>query len=613
MRQKTKATSGGRKTQRPKATKAPARNVQAAARALSSSDLQKQLKVRTRERDEALAQQAATSRILRVISAKPTDIQWVFETVVEYAVKLCKADRAILFRFDGEFLRIGASYNAGPDIQSFVQSNPIALARHAISGRAGLERRTVQVVDVQADPEFDYAVRDVDLIRTVLAVPMLKGDVLVGVITIYRLEIKPFTDAQIALVETFASQAVIAIENTRLFDELRQKRHQLEIANTHKSRFLATASHDLRQPLHALNLFVAQLRSAPDPVEQNRVIGHIETATRAMNELFEALMDISKLDAGVLAPNLVEFPIERIFRRLQTTFAEAAREKGLRLNVVSSKEWVRSDFILLERILLNLVSNAVRYTARGGVLVGCRSRGPVLRIEIWDTGPGIPVDQQSNVFAEFYRLAESAADRGAGLGLGLSIVDRLCRMLGHDVELISRLGEGSRFVVSVSRVGARPDALSSAPTPSVIADHVLGKLIVVIDDDTLVREGMRGILQSWGCRVVTAASDAEALSELSQDGSRPDVIISDYRLGDGKTGIEVIDWLRRELGDNVPAFLVSGDTLPDRLREATASGHLLLHKPVLPMTLRTALNRLLKRRPVSGRKTHHANLGSDVV
>jgi two-component system, sensor histidine kinase len=165
----------------------------------------------------------------------------------------------------------------------------------------------------------------------------------------------------------------------------------------------------------------------------------------------------------------------------------------------------------------------------------------------------------------------------------------------------------------VSRVGARPDALSSAPTPSVIADHVLGKLIVVIDDDTLVREGMRGILQSWGCRVVTAASDAEALSELSQDGSRPDVIISDYRLGDGKTGIEVIDWLRRELGDNVPAFLVSGDTLPDRLREATASGHLLLHKPVLPMTLRTALNRLLKRRPVSGRKTHHANLGSDVV
>jgi signal transduction histidine kinase len=596
MRHRTNATKRKRKSRRLQMSKIRTRNAQAATLVVSSRALKRQLRLRTRERDEALAQQAATTRILRVMSAIPTDIQRVFETIVEYAVKLCRADRAILFRFDGEFLRIVASYNAGQDIQSFVQSNPIPLARHAISGRAGLDRRTVQIADVQADPEFHYAVRDVGLIRTVLAVPMLKGDALVGVITIYRLEVKPFTNAQITLLETFASQAVIAIENTRLFAELRQKSHQLESANSHKSRFLATASHDLRQPLHALNLFVAQLRSAPNPVEQNRVIGHVEVATRSMNELFDALMDISKLEAGVLSPSLVQFPIERILKRLQTTFAEAAREKGLRLIVMPSKEWVRSDPILLERILLNLVSNAVRYTASGGVLIGCRSRDQMLRIEIWDTGPGIPADQQSNVFTEFYRVTDSTTDGESGLGLGLAIVDRLCQILGHDVQLTSRLGKGSRFVISVSRVDAQPDALSSVPSPTAIVDHVLGRLIVVIDDDSLVREGMRGLLQSWGCRIVTASSDGEALFALAQQGSRPDLIISDYHLACGKTGIGVIDTLRRELGEEVPAFLVSGDILPELLREATVRGHQLLYKPVSPMTLRTTLNRVLRRR-----------------
>jgi CheY-like chemotaxis protein len=254
---------------------------------------------------------------------------------------------------------------------------------------------------------------------------------------------------------------------------------------------------------------------------------------------------------------------------------------------------VRSDFVLLERIALNLVSNAVRYTARGGVVIGCRRRGGRLRIDVWDSGVGIAEEQQRKIFDEFYQLAAPEPGRLGGLGLGLSIVDRLGLLLKHPVELASRPGKGSRFSVSVPLVATR-GAIADAEPPATFADHVKGRLIVVIDDDPLVLEGMRGILRSWGCRVVTAASDSAALARLTEEYSQPDLIISDYRLADGKIGIEAIDCLRAALGSTVPAFLISGDTGPERLREATASGYYLLHKPVPPMALRTTLNRLLK-------------------
>jgi signal transduction histidine kinase len=205
-----------------------------------------------------------------------------------------------------------------------------------------------------------------------------------------------------------------------------ERTRQLQLANLAKSRFLAVASHDLRQPLYALGLFVAQLRANVDSTERSRIMTRIDAAVTAMNELFDALLDISKLDADVLKPNLTTFPIERIFSRVETTFAEAAREKGLKLRVVPSGEWVCSDFILLERIMLNLASNAVRYTARGGVVVGARRRGNTLRLEVWDSGPGIPEHQRRNIFAEFYQLAGAPGRNRGGLGLGLAIVERLC-------------------------------------------------------------------------------------------------------------------------------------------------------------------------------------------
>jgi CheY-like chemotaxis protein len=316
--------------------------------------------------------------------------------------------------------------------------------------------------------------------------------------------------------------------------------------------------------------------------------------------LFDALLDISKLDSGALAPNLTEFPLADLLKRIESTFSGAAREKGLELRIASSEAWVRSDFILLERIVSNLVSNAVRYTARGGIFVGCRRRGSRLRIEVWDTGCGIPEDKRRDIFGEFYRLNNPETHRHKGLGLGLAIVDRLCRLLDHRLELSSTPGRGSRFTVVVPMFDAKMQVAKRPALEPAIPDLCGGKLIVVIDNDPLVLEGMGGLLRSWGCLLLTGSSDLEALSALAEQDRRPDLIISDYHLSAGKTGIEAIERLRGTFNGPIPAILISGETDPKRLGEARDSGYSLLQKPVDPMRLRAVLNRLLRKSETLG-------------
>lgn len=378
--------------------------------------------------------------------------------------------------------------------------------------------------------------------------------------------------------------------------DLAEKSRQLENANRYKSHFLASASHDLRQPLHALNLFVAQLHGETDASRRRRLVGRVDAAVASMNELFESLLDMSKLEAGMLEPQFAEFPIERALERMETTFADPARQKGLRLSIVRSGVMVRSDPILLERILMNLVSNAVGYTAQGGVVVGCRRRGGHLRIDVCDSGPGFAKAQERRIFGEYYRLAadgpNSGRNRGGGLGLGLAIVERLGRLLDHEVTIESSPGRGSRFSVSVPLVAEHQGAAGVEPSP-LVGDPARGRLVLVIDDDPLALEGMSGVLHGWGCRFLAAASEETALSAIAATGTPPDLIIADYRLVDGSTGTQAIERLRRALGAQVPAFLISGDTAPEALREARAHGLHLLHKPVPPMRLRAILTRLL--------------------
>jgi signal transduction histidine kinase/CheY-like chemotaxis protein len=396
-----------------------------------------------------------------------------------------------------------------------------------------------------------------------------------------------------ALADQFNSMAAQLQESyANLERKVDERTHQLELANLAKSRFLATASHDLRQPLHALTLFVAQLRDQMEAAERGRLVDRIDAAVAAMNELFNALLDVSKLDAGALAPNIAEFPLAHLLTRIETTFAAAAREKGLSLRLISTGAWVRSDIIMLERILLNLVSNAIRYTSHGGVIVGCRQRGTMLRIEIYDTGPGIPEDQHHNIFEEFYQLANPERDRRGGIGLGLAIVDRLCRLLDHRVELTSTIGKGSRFTIIVAMAAAH-SVSEVATSPTTTSEVVQGKTVVVIDDAPLVLEGMGGLVRNWGFHVVAAKSYDQALAHLAEQNEQPSLIVSDYHLPDGRFGIEVIEQMRDVFGTPIPAFLVSGDTGPELLHRARAKGDFLLHKPVNPMRLRAVLNRLM--------------------
>jgi signal transduction histidine kinase/DNA-binding NarL/FixJ family response regulator len=403
-----------------------------------------------------------------------------------------------------------------------------------------------------------------------------------------------------ALGEQFNAMAARLHESySGLEGKVEERTRQLEAANQAKSRFVAAASHDLRQPLHALGLFVEQLRGKLSASERAHIIRRIDDALAAMNELFSALLDISKLDAGATTINITVFPVAQLLAHAETTFAGAAREKKLSFQALPSDAWVRSDFILLQQIVFNLVQNALRYTRGGGVLVGCRKRGDQLRIEVWDTGIGIPPDQHDKIFGEFYRLGEPDRDRRAGLGLGLAIVDRLCRLLGHPIEVKSTVGKGSVFAVSVPLAPANKRAIEASIVPRTQPSVPDGKLVLVIDDDPLVLEGMGGIFRKWGCRVITADSDSKALKAATEQDDRPDLIISDYYLANGRTGIDTIEWLRGELAAEIPAFLISGDTDPATLLEAKAKGFHLLHKPVDPMALRAMFHQAVKPVPRS--------------
>jgi signal transduction histidine kinase/CheY-like chemotaxis protein len=399
------------------------------------------------------------------------------------------------------------------------------------------------------------------------------------------------------LQESYATLERKVVERTR----------QLELANLAKTRFLAAASHDLRQPLHALGLLVGQLDANADRAEMRRRIGQIGRALAAMNELFSALLDISKLDAGAVAPDIAVFPIERLLRKIETMFATPAREKSLRLRVLGSEAWVRSDEILLERILLNLVSNAVRYTERGGILVGCRRRDGALRIEVWDSGIGIPEDQQGNIFSEFYQVADAGGNRG-GLGLGLAIVDRLCRLLAIPLDLASTPGEGSRFAITVPEAPPRIEPVASYDPLQAAARPFAGKFVLVVDDDRLVLDSMSGLIRSWGCRVSARTSAGTNLANVFDLHQKPDLIVCDYHLSRGETGIELIERLRGTFHTRIPALLISGDTSLERQRDAQTGGCELLQKPVLPMKLRATLHALLR----SDDPAAHARQDSDI-
>lgn len=380
--------------------------------------------------------------------------------------------------------------------------------------------------------------------------------------------------------------------------ELEYQKQQAEQANLAKSQFLAAASHDLRQPLHAQGLFVGELQERIHDTECQHILANLKTSMEAMHGLFNSLLDISRLEAQVIEPKLEEFSIKILLHELYLDFSGSARDKGLMLRVVDSNAVVRSDPTLLQRILRNLVSNAVRYTLHGKILVGCRRRGKHLQIQVWDTGIGIPEAYQKLIFEEFRQLHNPERNRQKGLGLGLAIVDRLAKLLKSTVEVTSTVNKGSVFSVTVPYVNTCKRRIAA---PSMTIDKnsdLAGCLIVVIDDEQDILISMRGLLTQWGCQVLTAESAAGAIAQIHATARQPAAIIADYRLHDPETGIEAIKKISARFNKKIPGCLITGDTAPDRLQEAHASGYQILYKPLPPARLRALLSYIVQSQKI---------------
>ncbi|MBN8964774.1 MAG: hybrid sensor histidine kinase/response regulator, partial [Rhizobiales bacterium] len=377
-------------------------------------------------------------------------------------------------------------------------------------------------------------------------------------------------------------------ELTRLNAELGRAKADAEEANISKTRFLAAASHDILQPLNAARLYVTSLLERKDNGEDARLIGNVDASLDAVEEIFGALLDISRLDTGTMRPEFISFRIDELLRQLEVEFTPLAREKNLDLQFVPCSLTIRSDRRLLRRMLQNFVSNAVKYTPRGRVLVGCRRRNGHLRLDVYDTGIGIPPSKKRVIFHEFQRLDEGAKV-ARGLGLGLSIVERIGRMLNHKVEMHSTPQHGSRFSVEVPISNASP-AEQTAHEPAVIdRGRLLGATVLCIDNEPQVLDGMETLLGGWGCRVFKAADLPAAVAICATSDSPPNGLLVDYHLDHGSNGLEVIAALRQHLDADVPAILITADRSPAVRDEARTHNVQVLSKPVKPAALRALM------------------------
>lgn len=429
--------------------------------------------------------------------------------------------------------------------------------------RDGLTLGTVSVIDMRPRPPLDTTGRRflqslAELVVEELEMRMAAGDV----------------KAEIA-------------ERRRAEAEQRAAKEAAERADRSKTRFLAAASHDLRQPMQSLLLSLGILRQRLRGTPLARVAQSAAGSADAMRGLLDALLDISRIEAGLVRCAPTDLPLGPLIERLGGEYAARARAKGLRLRWRACPLAARADPVLLERMLRNLLENAIRYTDRGGILVGCRRSGGRLRLEVVDTGVGLAPEHSDVIFDEFVQLANPERDRAKGLGLGLAIVKRLAALQGIEVGVRSHPGQGSRFFVTLPGV-RRADAQAAAPDVGDCADKPLSGRVLIIDDERSVLEALGWTLGAWGLEVLTAESAAQALS-LVAGHPPPNLLLADYRLRGGATGVEAIDAVRRTVGHAIPAVLITGDTSPERLAEATASGNALLHKPVAAEELRRAV------------------------
>ena len=405
-----------------------------------------------------------------------------------------------------------------------------------------------------------------------------------GIVTTFT-DVTPSFEAAEALENRVRERTT---ELTRLNAELARAKADAEEANISKTRFLAAASHDILQPLNAARLYVTSLVERQGAGEDGKLVSNIDASLDAVEEIFGALLDISRLDTGAMRPEVTSFRIDEVMRQLEVEFAPLAREKGLALAFVPSTVAVHSDRRLLRRLLQNLISNAIKYTPKGRVLVGCRRRGSTVRIVVYDSGLGIPAAQTRAIFREFHRL-QDGAKVARGLGLGLSIVERIGRVLDHPVQLQSQPGRGSVFSVEVPVAERASPTVSSHGPARTVPAQLSGMAVLCIDNDPQILDGMEALLGGWGCQVYKAADLASAITVIEAAKPILSGLLVDYHLDNGN-GIDTIVELRRRFGADLPAILITADRTPRVRDEARARDVPIINKPVKPAALRALLS-----------------------
>ena len=380
-------------------------------------------------------------------------------------------------------------------------------------------------------------------------------------------------------------------EQKRAEDALKMAKAEAELAVLARSKFLAAASHDLRQPVQSLVFLLAAIKPPANAERIAKAVGMMETALDGLKGLLTSILDISRVDAGIVAPQMDRVDIAAMLSRFCDGYAPECAQKKLKFRCRCQPELhARSDAALLERILRNLIENAIRYTNHGGLLIGARRRGERVRIDIVDSGIGIPADKLTHIFEEFYQIANPARDHRKGLGLGLAIVSRLAPLIGADIQVRSREGRGTCFTVTVP-VDVPVHAASG---PTATAEVVTGRRILVIEDNPKIRTGLELLFESWTCEFIGVESGEEALEVGEREGWHFDAILADHRLGAGLSGIEAAVEICKRAGRPIPTLIVTGDTAPERIREVHVSGFEMMHKPVTPDELARKLAQLLR-------------------
>ena len=565
----------------------------------SYADLEQKVEDRTHELSQALEQQTATADVLKIISRSTFDLRTVFEILVESIARLCRVEQAAILRLiDGEFHIIAA--HGSEEFKHYMQSHPIAIDRSSVAGRAALEGRTVQVADVLADPEYaKHETQRVGGFRTVLGVPLLREGAAIGAVLLTRSEVEPFTQQQIDLITTFADQAVIAIANVSLFDEIQDKSRQLEQASQHKSQFLANMSHELRTPLNAIIGYSEILQEDAADLGQDNLVADlkkIESAGRHLLGLINDILDLSKIEAGKMDIYLEDVEIVPLLEEVRSIIVPMAEKNAnvLEYRLADNLGSMRTDRTKLKQSLLNLFSNGSKFTENGRLTLTVQrfeTDKPMVSFAVSDTGIGMTEEQLGRLFQAFNQADASTTKKYGGTGLGLAITRNFCQLLGGNVTVTSKPGEGSTFTIVLpdSPVAPAPAKAADAPPLSVEVDSA--PTVLVVDDDPTARELLSANLKGAGYRLLQAASGDEALS-LARS-TRPDAITLDVMMPK-PDGWDVLSALKADADlRDIPVVIIT--MLSDRGIGLSLGAVEVLTKPVERAQLTALIHNLVRR------------------